>query len=99
MSTTPSFLFKNGLVYTVDPKNPKAEALVIKGRDIVFVGVEKDAAAHVDATTTVVDLKGGMVCPGFIDAHDHYGMGGSLILKSYLLRCTSKWRLLLRQPL
>lgn len=60
-----------GLIYTVDPANPKAEAVAVRGNQIVFVGPAKDVEAWRGPNTRAVDLAGGMLMPGFIDSHDH----------------------------
>src|SRR5688572_1967812 len=64
-------VFKNGNVYTVDPKAPRAQAIAVTKDRIVFVGSNADAQKFVGAKTRVVDLKGGTVLPGFADAHQH----------------------------
>ena len=45
-------------------------AVVISGARIVEVGSDRDVAEQVDAET-VIDADGGIVHPGFIDAHNH----------------------------
>jgi hypothetical protein len=60
-----------GKIYTVDGERSWAEAVAIKDGRIVFVGSSKDAKAHIGKDTTVVDLEGRMVVPGFQDAHIH----------------------------
>ncbi|GIT92607.1 hypothetical protein JANAI62_31560 [Jannaschia pagri] len=64
-------LFHGGTIVTVDPDRPMAEAVVIYGGTIVYVGNVAGAAAHVDAQTARVDLGGRVLLPGFIDAHSH----------------------------
>jgi predicted amidohydrolase YtcJ len=64
-------VFKNGNVYTVDPKTPRAEAIAVTRDRIVFVGSNADAQKFVGTKTRVVDLKGSTVLPGFADAHQH----------------------------
>jgi predicted amidohydrolase YtcJ len=64
-------VFKNGNVYTVDPKTPRAEAIAVTKDRIVFVGSNADAQKFVGSKTRVVDLKGSTVLPGFADAHQH----------------------------
>lgn len=61
----------NGKIYTVNPKQPWAEAIAIKGDKIVFVGSNKDAKAYIGPGTEDVDLEGKMVLPGFVSGHDH----------------------------
>lgn len=66
-------VIRNGVIYTVDERNPYAEALAIKGDKITFVGNECDLNEYTDANTNVIDLKGGMALPGFVDCHIHPG--------------------------
>ena len=61
-------VLKNGFIYTV---RSEAEALAIKGDKIVYVGDDVGVAEWVDEKTQVIDLKGKMVLPGFIDSHIH----------------------------
>ena len=70
-STGADIVFKNGNVYTVDPKQPRAQAIAVSKDRIVFVGSNADAQKFVGAQTRVVDLKGSTVLPGFADAHQH----------------------------
>jgi len=72
------YVFTNGLVYTVNPGQPWAEAVAVKGTDIVYVGDDDGAQAFVGEGTEVLDLAGRMMSPGFIDGHLH-GAGGGLI--------------------
>src|SRR3954467_767905 len=67
------FVFKHGAVYTVDNEQPWAEAVAVKADRIVYVGTEAGASAYIGKSTRVVDLEGGMLLPGFIDAHAHIG--------------------------
>ena len=61
----------NGNIYTVNDKQPHAEAVAIKGGRIVFVGSNAAAKQYQGANTRVVDLKGATVVPGMTDAHQH----------------------------
>jgi predicted amidohydrolase YtcJ len=65
------FVFAHGSVYTVEGDQPWAEAVAVKADRIVYVGTDAGAAAYTGARTRVVDLEGGMLLPGFIDAHAH----------------------------
>lgn len=71
------YLFSGGTIYTVDASNSIAEALVVHDGEIVFVGSAVEAEAFVTDSTTRIDLAGGMLLPGFIDAHDHLVMGAA----------------------
>ena len=46
----------NGKIYTVNPKQPWAEAVAIKGTDIVYVGDNEGSKAFIGKETTVADL-------------------------------------------
>jgi predicted amidohydrolase YtcJ len=67
----------NARIYTVNAKQPGAEALAIRGDKILAVGSAKDIAAYRGASTKVVDAQGKLVLPGFTDCHIHF-MEGSL---------------------
>ena len=73
MATT---LFRGGSVYTMNPAQPWAECVLVEGERIVYVGDEAAGRAAAPAGTTIVELAGGMLLPGFIDAHDHLAMMG-----------------------
>ncbi|NLW79767.1 MAG: amidohydrolase [Ruminococcaceae bacterium] len=63
--------FENGAIYTADEADTLAEALALQDGKIVFVGAAEAGAAFRAQALEVVDLKGGMLLPGFIDAHIH----------------------------
>lgn len=65
------WLLLNGLVHTVNPAQPSAEAVAVRDKEIVYVGDTAGASAWRGPKTRVVDLAGRMVIPGFVDAHDH----------------------------
>lgn len=60
----------NGVVETMID-GQEAEAVAVKGGEIVFVGTSAEAEAFIGADTQVIDLGGRMLMPGFIDAHTH----------------------------
>lgn len=69
MST--DYLLTNGPIWTGDPAAPWAQAVVVRGRDIVFLGTRDGAAEFVQSATELIDLNSRMCLPGFIDAHNH----------------------------
>lgn len=69
--TAADIVFKNGNVYTVDAKQPRAQAIAVSKDRIVFVGSNADAQKFVGPKTRVVDLRGNTVVPGMADAHQH----------------------------
>ena len=64
-------VLKNGFIYTVDSLNSEAESVAIKDGKIIYVGDDKEVSSFISGNTKVIDLKGKMVLPGFIDAHCH----------------------------
>ena len=64
-------VFTGGKVYTVDEKQPWAEAVAVEGNQIVYVGDAAGAEALVGKGTKRIDLEGKTVLPGFISTHDH----------------------------
>ena len=69
-------VLKNGLVYTLNEAQPRAEAVAVRYGQIVFIGSTADAKKYEAKTTRVVDLKGRVVVPGLADAHYHFaGVG------------------------
>ena len=74
-----SLVLRNGHVWTGDAQNPWAEAVAIEGNRIVEVGSNAAVAKYTGANTQVLDLKGRLASPGFIDAHVHF-LSGSLSL-------------------
>jgi len=64
-------LFINGNVYTVNERQPRAEAIAVKAGKILFVGSNKDARAYQGKGTRVIDLHGNTVVPGMTDSHYH----------------------------
>jgi predicted amidohydrolase YtcJ len=64
-------VFKNGNIYTVNERQPTAQAVAVKGDRIVFVGSNADVQKYVGAKTRVIDLNGKTMVPGMTDAHHH----------------------------
>jgi predicted amidohydrolase YtcJ len=64
-------VLQNGNIYTVNERQPRAEAVAVKGDRIIFVGSNREAQKYIGKSTRVVDLKGETVVPGMTDAHHH----------------------------
>lgn len=73
-------VYRNGYVWTVDNKRPRAQAVAVRGAKIVFVGSNKAAKAFIGKKTKVVNLKGRMMMPGLIDSHQHPIEGGASLI-------------------
>ena len=68
----PDLILHDAVVLTMNPDAPHATALAITGERIVAVGSEAEVLPLAGAGTTVVDLDGRTVTPGFIDSHGHW---------------------------
>jgi predicted amidohydrolase YtcJ len=64
----------NGKILTIDKDNPIAEAIAIKGEEIIAVGKTSEISLLIEkCCTIVIDASGKLVIPGFNDAHVHFG--------------------------
>jgi predicted amidohydrolase YtcJ len=70
----------HGRIYTVNSKQPWAEAVAIRNGRLVAVGSDKQIAPFRGPATTVIDAKGRLVLPGFTDCHVHF-LDGSFALE------------------
>ena len=66
----PPLLLTGGPIHTGLPGQPSAEALLIRGDRIAFVGTRAEAKAR-GAGARTVDLAGAAAFPGFVDSHCH----------------------------
>ncbi len=68
--------FIKGNIYTVNDKQPSAEAVLVEGDRIIYVGTTDEVKEKTDDSTELIDLHGRFVMPGFNDAHLHFLGGG-----------------------
>jgi len=69
-------VLQNGEVATLDERNPAARAIAVRGDAIVFVGADGEVRPFIGPSTRVIDLKGALAIPGFIEGHGHFmGIG------------------------
>ena len=78
-------VLQNGAVWTVDVDNPRATAVASLGGRIIFVGSDADVLAHIGSNTSIVDLQGRLLLPGFNDNHVHFESTGALLFGLNLL--------------
>jgi predicted amidohydrolase YtcJ len=67
----------NGKIWTVNPRQPEAEAVAVGANRIIAVGTSAEISALKQPHTKVIDLHGRRVLPGFNDAHVHFFYGGA----------------------
>jgi hypothetical protein len=68
----------NGKVMTFDNEDRIAEAVAISRDKIAHVGKSSEVNQLSDDLTNVIDLRGKVLLPGFIDAHTHFVQMGSM---------------------
>jgi predicted amidohydrolase YtcJ len=69
--TPADMVILGGRIYTVSDETPTVEAVAVMGNKIVFAGAEMDARSLIGDNTTVIDLEGKVLTPGFIEGHGH----------------------------
>ncbi len=69
----------HGRIYTLNSKQPWAQALTIRADKIVAVGDDATIEKFRGPDTKVIDAAGQLVLPGFVDCHIHF-MDGALSL-------------------
>ena len=91
--------FLNGYIFTVNENQPLAEAVITQENKITFVGGNVQAKSFINSETQVIDLKGKMMLPGFIDNHVHFINGGFQLLGVDLRKAmsTSEFKNILRE--
>lgn len=67
----PSVVFVARRVYTLEPRRPAVEALVMRGGMLTFAGSERDALAFAGPGAAVERWPGATIVPGLVDAHGH----------------------------
>jgi predicted amidohydrolase YtcJ len=79
------FVATNGVFWTVDEDNPRAEAVASLNGRLIYVGSARGVERHIGADTEVIDLDGAFVTPGFYDNHVHFEGTGRLLYGLNLL--------------
>ncbi len=64
-------IFINAKVYTLDEQQPTAQAVAVKDGKIITVGTKEQVLDSEGLFTKVIDLKGKMMLPGFVESHFH----------------------------
>ena len=74
---TADLILENGVVHTVDATRRVASCVAVSGGRIVAVGDSQAMADQRGPDTRVIDMQGGMLLPGFQDAHAHPAQSGT----------------------
>ena len=95
LNGTADYAFINGKIYTMNANQPWAEAVAIAGNKITYVGDTSGLKREIGYETEVVDLRGKMMLPGFVDGHIH-AVAGGVIMKGLDLQTDDKDELMKR---
>jgi predicted amidohydrolase YtcJ len=81
MKSTPSVesVLVNGKIVTLNPWDEIAQAIAIRGGKIVSVGSTKGILELTGKDTTVIELEGKTVTPGFVESHCHPSLAGPML--------------------
>lgn len=80
MTPVADLVLTGGRVHTVNATNDVVSAVAVGGGRILAVGTDDEVLALKGGRTRVVELRGRMVTPGFIDAHAHLAsLGMSMV--------------------
>ena len=64
-------IYTNGQIITVDDSTGTVEAIAVKDGQIIALGSNETVAPFEGEQTTVINLEGKTMLPGFVDAHSH----------------------------
>ncbi|MBB6403049.1 amidohydrolase [Arthrobacter sp. AZCC_0090] len=62
-------MYRNGSVYTA--ADPFATAMLVDGDTVAWVGSEQAATSIADSSMEMINLRGALLAPGFVDSHMH----------------------------
>jgi predicted amidohydrolase YtcJ len=82
-------LVTNGRIVTVDDTLSNAQALAVTGDRITAVGSAAEMRRYAGPATEVIDVKGQLVIPGFIEGHGHFSGVGRAQLDLNLMHARS----------
>lgn len=77
MPPTADLIITNARILTMDDAAPRAEAVAVKGNEILAVGSKADVGGLKGPGTRVFDAQGSTVTPGLIESHVHIFMGSA----------------------
>jgi len=84
-----SLVLTNGRIVTVEASPAEAEAIAVQGDRILAIGSAADMKRHIGPGTEVIDLKGQLAIPGFVESHGHFTGVGQAQLNLNLMKTTS----------
>lgn len=80
----------NGKIYTATKEEKWVNSVVTMQNKIVFAGNSEENKNFIESCDEIIDLKGKLVLPGFIDCHTHFAAGGFSLLNIDYSEVSSK---------
>jgi predicted amidohydrolase YtcJ len=84
-----TLVLTNGRIVTMETAPAEVQALAIRGDRIAAVGSAAEIKRYIGQGTEVIDLKGQLAIPGFIESHGHFTGVGQAQLNLNLMKTTS----------
>ncbi len=84
-----TLVLTNGKIVTVETSPAEVQAVAVRGDRIVALGTSADIKPYIGPGTQVIDLKGQMAMPGFVESHGHFTGVGTTQLNLKLMSATS----------
>jgi len=78
-------IYAGGPILTMSDAQPRAEAVAVKDGRILAVGTRAEVDRFAGPATTVNDLRGATLLPGFVDGHGHLDAVGIQAVAANLL--------------
>ena len=83
-------VLRYGKIVTMESSTPEVEALAARGGKIVALGTNQQVQSFIGPDTKIVNLRGRLAIPGFIEGHGHFmALGASKM--SLNLRDVKNW--------
>lgn len=75
-SLAPDTIYRNGKILTMNDKESTVDSIAVKDGKIIAVGKDKEIIQLQGKQTTMKDLQGKAMLPGFYDSHSHFPSSG-----------------------
>ena len=83
-------VIKNAQIFTASQNIGEAEAVAVKDGRFLAVGTNDEIQRYVGPDSTIIDVAGKSVLPGFIDSHIHISSGTAYVQGLDLFGITKK---------